>query len=195
MNFLINLVWLFIIQQTIAGFFVYQHGFENSAFTLLFSEKFSVPLLVISFGIPLYIVLVWMCSAYSAKQAGDTHEFPTLGITNIEPRFKKYFQRLSFLAFIVLPWIGFIWMWVEFHDVKQQAWLKADPSLVVGEYEIKNSVLSFIGNWDQYRYGRNGEGHSFVPFWQPVILMWPLTFIALAMALKYSKNYLRLIWK
>lgn len=194
MNFLINLIWLFVIQQSIAGFFVYQHGFDSSAFTLLFPDRFSVPVLVICFAIPLYILLVLLCKIYSKPQNGGIQEFPTLGIRNIESRFKGLFQKVSFLAFIVLPWFGFVWMWVEFHDVKQQAWLKSNVSILVGEYEIKNSVLSFIGKWDDYRYGRNGEGVSFVPFWQPVIIMWPLTIVAFVLAVSYTKKYVRGIW-
>ena len=197
MNVIINLLWLFIVQQTIAGFFVYQWGFEHSAFTLLFEHRrYAIPLLIISFGVPLYIILVWLYKLYSEPQESGLREFPLLGVTKVENRFLPFFRKLSYFCFIVFPWVGFIWMWVAFHDSRQDVWLQGDLSVMVHKYSIEGPITDFIGNWDKFRYGRDGSGDSsYVPFWQPIVIMWLSTIMAAAMAIRVTIDCYKSIFK
>lgn len=179
MNKLITIVWTFLVYQLLAGFMFYQHGYEHTAFSLYFKYKSAVPLLLINIGMVVFICLLLLYSLYIKKISASKKRLPVLFFDAVENEFKNIFETMSLVAIVLIPWIGFSWMWVEFHDKRQEVWRNESPINEVGIYDIVSPITSFIGNWDDFQYGSIPEGISYVPFWQPIILMIPLTVIAL----------------
>lgn len=154
--------------SVICWIFVYQHRYDRSALTLFFKHPSSAPLLLLNIGIIIYIVLLFLYWIYIHAHADSEFKLPILFIDDVSSPLRRFWEIVSLGAVTIVPWFGFIWLWVVFH--KQEVWEKESPSNDVGIYQIVSSPASFIGRWNDYRYGNRPDGDSFVPFWQPVLI-------------------------
>lgn len=160
--------------QLVAGFLYYQHDYDRSAFTLFFKHKSSAPLLLLQIGMVIYIVLLFLYFK------GTENSYPILFVEAAPEGSKRFWEIITLVAVNFVPWLGFIWMWYAYFKLDQSVWDGSNKN-IVGIFDVVSSPVSFLGGWNNYRYGRfPDEGDSFVPYWQPVLIMLPLTLTAVA---------------
>ena len=178
MNPVLGGLWTFIMFQLVAGFLYYQHDYDRGAFTLFFRHKSSAPFLLLQIGMVIYIILLFLYFKHLVDLKGTENSYPILFVEKVPVELKRFWEINSLIAVNVIPWFGFIWMWYAFFRSDQSVWNGSSKN-VVGIFDIVSSPASFLGGWNNYRYGRfPDEGDSFVPYWQPVLIMWPLTLAA-----------------
>jgi len=181
MSKLLGTIWTFITYQLFSGYMFYQHGFDDKAFTLFYKHPSSAPLLLLQIGMVIYIFLLFLYLIYIKAHAESENKLPVLFISEVTKPLKRFWELTSLVAVTVVPWIGFVWMWIMFHDTRQKVWERDDVTNIIQIYENVSSPTSFINKWDDYRYGIPPNGDSFVPFWQQIIIMIPLTLIGLTL--------------
>lgn len=193
MNKIIGIVWSFVVYQLLAGFLFYQHGYDHKAFSLYFKNEPLVPILLLTVGMGIYIFLLLLVLLHIKICSESANRIPVIFAEKLQPEFRNFWEKISTVAILLIPWIGFIWMWIEFHDDSQLAWLKEKPQQFVRLYDIVSPVTSFFESWDDYRYGWDPERSvSYVPFWQPVIIMWPLTLVAIYLCIRNAISISRI---
>ena len=192
MTKLLSALWAFLTFQLLAGFLFYQHDYENDAFTLFFKHKSSAPLLLLQVGMVIFIVSLGLYYLHVMKMSDTDTKYPILFTDNVQSELKKFWEVLTFVAIVFVPWIGFIWMWVAFHDTAQSVWQNHVPENTANIYDRVSSPFSFYCEWNNYKYGRAPDGDSFVPFWQPILIMWPLTIVAFSLTTLITYKILNL---
>jgi len=190
---LIGWFWIFVVGQLIAGFLFYQHDHDNEANKLFLKHRSSAPFLLLQLGMVMYIALLSLYFVYLVDENGCTETIPNfVDGKDLSPSLVMFFELITMVLVNVLPWIGFIWMWYAFFKSNQSVWEK-DSKKIVGVFDVVSSPTSFIGRWDDYRYGRFAdEGVSFVPYWQPVLIMWSLTLVALVLSAANISRFFRI---
>lgn len=179
MQIVISLLSGFFIVQMTFGLFFAQLGLDEGAFRVFFDEAGTVPLILLSFGQWIHIAALALVVAFLENIPPSQILFPRFAGSGIDsggmeaPRLDLIWEWISVALVLILPMIGILYWWLEFLNLSRGAWIKSSNQ-VVGIFE-RVPGCHFIDNWDVCRYGtlppRTGTGDSFVPFWQPVIIM------------------------
>ncbi|MEO9824862.1 MAG: hypothetical protein ABJF50_10660 [Paracoccaceae bacterium] len=165
----------------------------NLPLSFLFSNRPSVPLLVLSFGPAIQVGVLWMVGLHLKESDPREKLFPRVAVTEFDSQATAFFWERTSAAFVLgLPMISFTWAWHRFLT-KGEVW-EAANGMHTHRFELVSPSL-FLGSWDTYRYGNiaTGEGASFVPFWQPALIMGLGTAIAVfltgVISLQLFKRY------
>lgn len=149
----------------------------------------SIPIFYLSFGSLLSIAVLYICyqiTAHENKQ-GWENRMPGLWLDDSQMHgLLKKWKVVLFSLILIFPIVLQVHFWRRFHD--WQAWSNVKTPEVVSLYELVSPA--YLLSWDSYRYGdfsnMNEEGWhgvSYVPFWQPVIML-TLSLITLYMSWK-----------
>ncbi len=101
---------------------------------------------------------------------------PSLWVENIEEQFRRKWNYMILVITLLFPMLAQVNFWFRFH--KWQAWIN-DDVLSLNQLSLYEPVsLAFLLDWDGHRYGDFSKvaldgwhGVSFVPFWQPLIMI------------------------
>lgn len=177
MTAILSVLLSFTIYQLLFGIFYGQMGSTTGAFATFFTERPSVPLILLSAGQPIHIFTLWLAGRTLAATPVADAAFPRLFVEKMNPPgMARTWEVISALVMLALPIIGFGYYWVRFLT-KGEAWLKANAEQF-GLFHPAPFTNLFV-NFDQYRYGdlsqlgkvKGVDGVSFVPLWQPLIMV------------------------
>lgn len=167
----ITWLFLFILFALLNGFTHYQFGLPNGG---LYNDRPSIPLIILSFGPWLQLIILLMVAVYLRDIDPKQQFFPKIGKSNFETEVLAYrWEKLSATAILVLPLIAFMWAWGRFLYKGEIFQSSSNLNLIERGRFDRVSLWSIWGGWDNYRYGDpvTAEGASFIPFWQPILIM------------------------
>tara|TARA_R110000737_G_scaffold80576_1_gene112782 strand:+ start:224 stop:832 length:609 start_codon:yes stop_codon:yes gene_type:complete len=165
----ITVLSLFLISNLAIGFMYFQWEIDQAA--VLFVNRPAVPLLILSFGPIIQIAVLWMVRDFLNEIRPVDRLFPQLAIPVLDTKKLAYkWERMSAWIVLGLPIIGFSWAWHRFLT-NGSVWETKTGTSVDRFYYV--SPNTFFGDWDTHRYGDQltDQAASFVPFWQPLIIM------------------------
>lgn len=177
----ITLLGIFLTGNIVAGFMYYQWNLDNAA--VLFPNGPSVPIIILSFAPPIFLLNLALIYGFLKQVDPRKRLCSRLVVPGSDDNTHALsWERLSAGFFIGLPNVGLIWSWHRFLT-KGDVWNTATGE-IAWRFE-KTSPLSFFGDWDAFRYGdfSSGLGASFVPFWQPVLVMGLGSFLCFALTI------------
>ena len=166
----VNWLSIFLIAALASAFMYYQ--FRLDGFGALFNDRGSVPLLVLTFGPFIQIAVLCFVLRFFDETPAARQLFPRLPFfEDGNGRNELLWERLSAAAIIGLPLLGFGWSWVRFLHPRHLVW-EAGSNIEVSRFHLVSPTL-FYQRWNDHRFGETlgVGGASFVPFWQPVLLM------------------------
>ena len=191
MQTVISVLSGFFVIQMVFGLLFAQMKLESGAFRLFFDEAGTVPMILLSVGQWVQAAALVLVLAFLSHTEPRRFLFPRYVGSGIEaddmeaPGLSLIWESISVALVLFLPLIGIVYWWTAFLDPDRGAWVKA-TSEVVGLFE-RVPRCHFFGNWDVCRYGSlpagEGNGDSFVPFWQPVLVMGGGTIIVTVLTL------------
>jgi hypothetical protein len=112
--------WLFLFFALIGGFFVEKFANEGLGISALYADPAVVPLLVLSFGTWLHLVLLWLTLLETRDWYYSGYTFaPLLGKIDHSDRSRRRWSILTALTVVVFPLILFAYFWVQFEDGRQ----------------------------------------------------------------------------
>lgn len=165
----ITVLTFFLITNLIGAFFFFQWEMDWGA--ALFGDRSSVPMIVLSFGPVVQLAVLWMVWRYLCEVPAKDRLFPRLIVGDLETeRLNHSWEKGSALTVLGLPIIAFTWAWERF--LNEGTVFDKATGIEVGRFDFVSPRL-MLGGWDIYRYGDvlSGEASSFVPFWQPLLIM------------------------
>ena len=165
----ITVLSLFLIGNLVAAFMYFQWNIDKGAF--LFVNRPSVPLVVLSFGPWIQAIILWMVIAFLRDVSAKDQLFVRLWLPILQSSRMAYaWEKFSACVVLGLPILGLAWAWHRFFT-KGAVWHRATETLVERIHGV--SPLLFFGRWDEFRYGNptTMEAASFVPLWQPLLIM------------------------
>lgn len=151
------------------------------------TSRNGAPIVVLSFGPLIYLTgtaFLWWHMADAGLARGRFPPFLISEFENLDARLR--WERISFLLTVCLPILILVYFWIAFH--RGDAWPSAEDGAAVGLYQIGlTSPFAFFGHWNDWHFGQWNEraiddGVSFVPLWQPVLIMWPQSLVVLLAA-------------
>jgi hypothetical protein len=128
-------------------------------------------LIILSFGPAIHLILLWLILRYLSAVPPADRLFPRLIVGSLETeRLNHSWEKGSVLATLGLPIIAFVWAWDRF--LSRGTVFEKATGIEIGRFDIVSPKL-FWGGWDVYRYGNvvSGDASSFIPFWQPLLIM------------------------
>jgi hypothetical protein len=159
------------------GVLHYQFGRPGFGAEDFFTERPSVPLVVLSYGPWLQVLNLWLVERW--RQRHDSLSFVLSGPPGDRRAVRDPVMERAALAVVVgLPLVLVAYWWVRFHH--GQAWDSTSLALV-GLYDLRGPPWQFLVDANLFRYGLAPpvgpvapgapDGVSFGPFWQPVVIM------------------------
>ncbi len=166
----ISFISLFLISQLLVAFGFFQWDMDWGNF--LFGDRPSVPLIVLSFGPAIQVVVLLMVLRFLRVTAPKDRFFPRLILKKFDADDLTYsWEKTSAWVILGVPLMGFGYFWLRFFSHRLGAW----DSSTLEKVDLLKLVPVWLvnGGWDMYRYGslQAHEGSSFLPFWQPVVIM------------------------
>lgn len=179
MQTVISVLSGFFIVQMIFGLLFAQMQLESGAFRLFFDEAGTVPMTLLSIGQWIQAAALVLVVAFLSHTEPRRLLFPRFVGSGINaddmeaPGLGLIWEWISVALVLFLPLIGIAYWWVAFLDTDRGAWVKATNEVVATFDRVPG--CHFFGSWDVCRYGYlppgQDKGDSFVPFWQPVLVM------------------------
>lgn len=179
MQTVISVLSGFFIVQMFFGVFFAQMNLPSAAFSVFFDEAGTVPMILLSVGQWIQVAALVLVLFFLSHTDPRRFLFPrfvggSISDDDMEaPDLSLIWERISIVLILFLPIIGIVYWWIAFLDPRRGAWIKATNE-VVGLFD-RVSGCHFFDKWNACRYGYlpalQGNGDSFVPFWQPVLIM------------------------
>lgn len=186
----INWLSLFLIAALASAFMFYQLRVDS--FGVLFNDRPSVPVLVLSFAPFIQIGVLAFALVFMSDTSPAVQLFPRLfGYDMGTSRTNLLWERLTALVVLGLPVLALSFFWARFFSPRHRVW-HTDTGIEIGRFDYVSPML-FFGNWNRHRFGGAiGEGGaSFVPFWQPVLIMGMGSLVVVAMTALVAVRLLR----
>ena len=189
MQKVISAIMVFLLTAMVAGVFYLQYGKGDPIF---FTERSSVPLIVLTFGLPVMIFVLWLYRSFLKEIPATRFLAPRFFEADIaSERLAYQWEKVSVFIILILPLIGFLHFWERFD--KGTAWpletgrlCDVPAQVVLPEVDLyKPTKPLFYGLKARYRYGsadmlqrdspaRNDcslpNGVDYYPFVQPLIM-------------------------
>jgi hypothetical protein len=192
MEVLIGILLIFLITTQVQTF-MWVQWFDAgwSGAPLFFQEQASAPLLILTFGLPIYLMTQWSVRAHLADRPATECLFPPLFGMDVTPQTRAIgWERISaVLSMVPLLFFGWASAWVL---RKGDTWLREGTDLMTwtpiplwqahpacGPLDFSSCRHGEIG---QTAVGR-GNGVDVLPFWQPLMVTLMATLALLIAAL------------
>jgi len=171
MHLLISTLVTFVLTQMLFGLFHQQFRLESDTFGLFFPDRHTVALIVLSVAPWIHLTALVLCAAYMRHVPAARGAFVKFWATDFDSVFLAIFwERVSAVVILALPLAGFAYFWVQFHEWGS-AWVNTEAQPRIGLWEIV--PIETLLEADAHNYGNPDaeKASSFVPFWQPILLM------------------------
>lgn len=196
MSNIITALWVFVVGNLVLGVFLNQSLSGEVDEFFYFTESSAIPLVLLSAATWIHLVTLYLVSLVMKNVPAERLFFPRLWDNAAELEALKYqWEKISAALVLALPNILFIYFWIRFF--RQSAWVKqsvtdselveklsvcscfgkfdgfalAPPGVKVGLWDIAHPCIFYRG-WDIHRYGASlNESVSYLPFWQPLLIM------------------------
>ena len=181
-----------VIIQMLFGVLYAQMQLDRSAFSLLFTAPDTVSATLLSFGTWIQVAALGFTILFLRHTSPQLFLFPRflIGGLNEGPLetgpLTLIWERFSAMIVLGLPIVGAVYWWIVFLEDDKAAWIKATNE-VVGRFEYVPGC-HFFDKGDMCRFGSIPpsleKGDSFVPLWQPLLIMGGGTFVMLALTIR-----------
>jgi len=160
----------------------------------IMNEPAAVPLILLSVMPWLQAFNLLLCLVYlRVVPASERLFLPYFNSDNGNPSLDFPLEAMTAGLTLGLPVAGFAYWWIAFHQ--RVAWRGADGA-AVSLYDWSVPVTNLLWHANAFKYGlRPGDathaGVSFVPFWQPVLVMGGGTVLAVGLTIISAREVLR----
>ena len=187
----ISVLAAFLFAGLIAGFATYQLGLETGK--KLFPSPDAIPSNILSIGPLIQIVILVLIYRYLKATSGTQRLFPRLySGTHDNSKLAYDWEKISAICVLGFPIIGFTYFWVRFlTDDEIGAWI-GRSAVEVGLFQWVEGC-HFFDKWNACKIGSIAtlDGDSFVPFWQPVLIMGGGCLVVLVLTMLIARAVLK----